>query len=262
MGNLAAGNRRRGRRHRRHRRRAARQRLSRPQRLGAAGGARDVRRLFRRTLRSRLRVAAVSVAHVRLARVGAFRRADAHRSLRRRAFDSHRTHLRRDHRTDRDRRALTRLLRLRRDRRRRGDSGALPRDGNAALRRRLPNHRRLSLRRDPVGSRSGDGRIAQVALRRTGLRVDLREAVAAAALSPRRNGLDGARAAVRVRSGADRSCRVDVPMGKRHADHSRLRSREARSRPYPHHRRRAHSRAQRSPHRRRSPRRRSNGICA
>ena len=58
-----------------------------------------------RAQRSRLRGAAVSVADVRVARMGTLRSGRARRYVRRRPHDSHRAHRRRDHGKDGDRRA-------------------------------------------------------------------------------------------------------------------------------------------------------------
>ena len=73
------------------------------------------------------------------------------RGFRRRTHDSDRTHRRRDHRAHGDRRALARVLRLRRGRRRARDPGALPQRRRAALRRCVSNDRRLPVRRDRSG---------------------------------------------------------------------------------------------------------------
>ncbi len=71
LGALAAPHRRNRRRHRRDRRRCARLGLSRAKRFDSASRNRKLHRLQRGSQRSRLRIAAVPVAHLRLARMGA-----------------------------------------------------------------------------------------------------------------------------------------------------------------------------------------------
>ena len=87
----------------------------------------------------------------------------------------------------------------------RSDSSALPQRRRAALRRRLSDDRRLSVRRHRMGSRSRDRRLAQVALRRTGLRLDL-SASRRCSRSFARPSPDGWRTRARSRSSRRRSC--------------------------------------------------------
>ena len=75
---------------------------------------------------------------------------------------------------------------------------ALPAGRRAALRGRLPDDGNPSIRRDAMGFRHRNRRIAQVALRRAGLRMDLRQALVSARAASGRYRMDGARASVRV----------------------------------------------------------------
>ena len=146
----------------------------------------------------------------------------AGRSLRRRPDDSNRAHRCRDHRENGARRALARVLRFRRGRRRSRDPGALPQRRRAALRRCLSDDRHLSVRRDAVGSRRRDRRLAQVALRRPGLRLDLRKALAAGAIPSGGHRLDGARRDRSTsnprRSSTRPPCSVSVTARRRYPD--------------------------------------------
>ena len=165
----------------------------------------------------------------------------ADRRLRRRPHDPDRAHLRSDHREDRDRRDLARLLRLGRARRRSRDSGALP-PRRALCSASTPIKRPASYPYD-VTELDLDlvtGGSHKWLCGGPGLRLDLREAVAARTISPGDDRLDGARAPVRVRSRADRPRAVDVPLRPRHADDSGLRRRRAGAR---HDSRRSASRA-------------------
>ena len=82
------------------------------ERFGAPSRNRDLFRFSRRTQRSRVRVAAVPVADLCVARMGALRRRRSHRGFRRRANRSYRAHRGAHHRADRYRGHFTCLLRI------------------------------------------------------------------------------------------------------------------------------------------------------
>ncbi len=128
----------------------------------------------------------------------------ARRRVAGRTNGSHRTRRRRDHREDRDRSDLARVLCLRCAGGRRRNRRALPRRRRPALRRRVSDDRGLSVRRRRTRSRPRHRRLAQVAVRRPGLRLDLLKPALRESFGPRSR--DGWRTSGPSRSNRRRSC--------------------------------------------------------